>query len=135
VDEFRVSGSKEKRIVDTLEPVMSQHRLIMSTSAITSKANQTQITRMQDRKGALKHDDRIDVLASAVKNWSDEMVINPDTQIERNEKRAQTDVVKQWLSNDRIMGLLPSHVSGAILNRDNPNNSTQQRSIIDRFRS
>ncbi len=135
VDEFRVSGSKEKRIIDTLEPVMSQHRLIMSTSAITAKATQTQITRMQDRKGALKHDDRIDVLASAVQNWSDAMIINPDTQIERNTKKAHAEVVKQWLSNDRIMGLLPNHVSGAILNRDNPNNSTQRRSIIDHFRS
>jgi len=132
VEEFRVTGSKEKRIIDTLEPVMAQHRLIFSTSAIRDKETQNQIARMQDKRGCLKHDDRIDVLSSAVRNWAQEMVISPDLLIDRNEKNAHKDMIKMWLGNKRVEGLFSEHLSGALRYHDQQ--PTTQRSIVDFFR-
>ena len=131
VQEFKVSGNKERRIIDILEPIMSQHRLVFDTSAIKDQETQTQITRMQDKRGALKHDDRVDILASAVKSWSEELVISPDILISRNKAKEHQETVKQWLGNDRIYGLLPAKVSGALLNHTKQ--ETKSRSVLDRF--
>ena len=106
IEEFKVSGNKERRILDTLEPVMAQHRLVFDTSVLKDKENQIQITRMQDKRGALKHDDRVDILASAVKQWSDMLTIDPDSLIESNKVKQHAEAVKDWLGNKRMMVLM-----------------------------
>jgi hypothetical protein len=126
VEEFKVSGNKERRILDTLEPVMAQHRLVFDSSAIKDKETQIQLTRMQDRRGALKHDDRVDILASAVKNWSSELVIDPDSIINRNKKREHKDMVNTWLGNKRMSVLLGDryygqNITSAQENKQTPN--------------
>ena len=83
-EEVRHSTQKEKRIIDTLEPVMNQHRLLVdegvirwdyeSTKALPpEKANAYrlfyQMTRLTKDRGALMHDDRIDCLSIAVNYW------------------------------------------------------------------
>ncbi|NPU64589.1 phage terminase large subunit [Bradyrhizobium sp. 83012] len=79
---------KEARIIDTLEPVMNQHRLVVcpsviqkdysSTEAYTAEDQQGyrlfyQMTRITRDKGSLKHDDRLDALAGAVAHWTEFM--------------------------------------------------------------
>jgi len=115
VEDFRVSGSKENRIIRNLEPIMAVHKLIFNTKAIKDPENQKQITRITERKGSLKHDDRVDILSSAVAYWQDSLSINPDQQIEKNKELEYKQTVKDWLSNKRILGLIGEKVSGAIL--------------------
>jgi len=112
IGEFKVSGSKERRILDVLEPVMAQHRIVFDTNAIKDKENQIQITRMQDKRGALKHDDRIDILASAVKNWSEELVIDPDNLIQKNKDKEHAKMIKDWMGNKRMSVLLGDRYYG-----------------------
>lgn len=79
---------KEARIIDTLEPVMNQHRLVVcpsviqkdyqSTEAYTAENQQAyrlfyQMTRITRDRGALKHDDRLDAVAGAVAHWTEFM--------------------------------------------------------------
>ena len=81
----RAVGQKERRICDTLEPVMNQHRLIIDSGALRRDAAPReglgeeaamqyrlayQISRITRERGCLVHDDRVDVLASAVGYWS-----------------------------------------------------------------
>jgi hypothetical protein len=94
---------------------MSIHKLIFNTKAIKDPENQKQITRITERRGSLKHDDRVDILASAVAYWQDSLSINPDDQIERNKEQEYKETVKDWMSNKRALGLLGESVSGAIL--------------------
>lgn len=132
IEEFKVKGNKERRILDTLEPIMAQHRLVFDTSAIKDKENQIQISRMQDRRGALKHDDRVDILASAVSTWSDELVINPDTLIERNKTKEYLETIKNWAGNKRVSLLLGDRYYGQeSLNQDKPKNNS--RNLLDTF--
>lgn len=131
VEEFKVSGNKERRILDTLEPVMAQHRLVFDSSAIKDKETQIQITRMQDRRGALKHDDRIDILASAVKNWSNELVIDPDNIINRNKQREHQDTIKTWLGNKRMSVLLGDRYYGQKVISDREDKKTNN--ILDSY--
>lgn len=76
-EEVKHSIQKERRIIDTLEPVMNQHRLVVSEEVL-KKDQETedqkfqlfyQLTRITKERGALAKDDRIDVLAIAVNYW------------------------------------------------------------------
>lgn len=79
VEEVKHSTQKEARIIDTLEPVMSTHRLVFDQKVIeedykTAEADIQyslfyQMTRLTRERGALRNDDRIDALAIAVAYW------------------------------------------------------------------
>ncbi|AWD92526.1 terminase large subunit [Pectobacterium phage Jarilo] len=81
LEEIRARGQKELRICDTLEPVLSTHRLIIHDevfrldyqSARDSDGKHDvkyslfyQMTRMTRERGAVAHDDRLDALALGV---------------------------------------------------------------------
>lgn len=122
IEEYRVAGQKEARMLEALEPVLAQHRLVFNRKAIVSEETQRQITRLHDARGALPKDDRVDALSASVKYWYDNMHIDIDQVIQQNEIKKHQEVVKEWLSNDRIYGLLGDRVSGALLREDKPIN-------------
>jgi hypothetical protein len=86
IQEVKSYVQKEKRIIDTLEPVMNQHRLIVNTELIHKDVGDDredlndrhyqlfyQMTRLTHDKGALAHDDRLDALEMAVAYYIDLM--------------------------------------------------------------
>lgn len=92
-EEVRHSTQKEKRIIDTLEPVMNQHRLIVDEGLLkkdyenyNNYAHEAahkyqlfyQLTRITRERQAIAHDDRLDALAMAVAYWVEQM--DKDTQ-------------------------------------------------------
>ena len=132
IEEYRVSGQKENRILNTLEPIMAQHRLVMDTEVIQDKENQIQITRLQSKRGALKHDDRVDVLSAAVSHWTDALAIDPDREIQIKKQQDYENQVKDWMSNKRAIGLLGDRVSGAVLLNGKDPSEKKIRSILRR---
>lgn len=70
---------KEKRIIDTLEPLLNQHRIVFDVSVILKDLRQAEInpyfslfyqmTRITSDRRALRHDDRLDALSMAVAYW------------------------------------------------------------------
>lgn len=80
-DGFKTHIRKEARIIDTLEPVMNQHRLIVAESVVKKDRQEEnpynqlfyQMTRLTKEKGSLRHDDRLDALAIAVWFWSERL--------------------------------------------------------------
>ena len=108
VEEVKHSQQKERRIIDTLEPVMAKHRLIFDRSIIeddyrTAQAYESdakftksliyQMTRITQDRGALKHDDRLDALAIAVAYWTEQMAQDADANIDA----ARDDALAQEL--------------------------------------
>ena len=80
VEEVRHNIQKEKRIIDTLEPIMNGHRLVIDDLLIKEdfklEPNHQlfrQMTRITRDKGALRHDDQIDALAIAANAWVERM--------------------------------------------------------------
>lgn len=85
-EEVRATVRKEERIIETLEPVMNQHKLIIdpkvweydyasNPDAAPEKRLEYmlgyQMSRMCREKGAVKHDDRVDALAQGVQWFID----------------------------------------------------------------
>lgn len=101
IEEFKVSGNKENRIIDNLEPVMHQHRLVFDRRAIREKENQIQITRIFRSRDALKHDDRIDALSNAVEYYKPFMALDSVTFSEEFKKKVHEKEVEKWRNNFR----------------------------------
>lgn len=57
---------KEQRIIDTLEPVMATHRMVVDESVARDDILMYQLTHITRERGSLKHDDRVDSLAGAI---------------------------------------------------------------------
>ena len=100
INEVRHNVQKERRIIDTLEPVMNAHKLVMDTEVIRKDyqsalahpiEKQTrymllyQLTRITNDKGALLQDDRLDALAMAVAYWVEQMA--QDVTSKMNDRR------------------------------------------------
>lgn len=81
LEEVQNSGQKEVRIIDTLEPLVSSHRLIMNESLLQKDLDSTmkypaelrksfqlfhQMSAITYDRNCLRHDDRVDALAGAV---------------------------------------------------------------------
>lgn len=101
IEEFRVSGNKSKRIIGTLEPAMSAHRLVVDPKVIKQEETQRQLTRITEMKGSLKHDDRVDVLASSVSYWEDSLGINVDDKVAEAEYMRNEAIIQNWENDDR----------------------------------
>lgn len=96
IEEVRHSSMKEARIIDTLEPVMMQHRLIVDERLVVADQESAsspeyslfwQMTRLCREKGAIPHDDRLDALSMAVAYWTEHM--NADVRRLEEERRDQ----------------------------------------------
>lgn len=103
IEEVKHSIQKEKRIIDTLEPVMNQHRLVIDPSVILDDYQSCQhlppeqrmkymlmyqLTRITRDKGALAHDDRLDTLAIGVNYFVEMMNLNADDEMRIAEEEA-----------------------------------------------
>lgn len=96
IEEVRHNIQKEKRIIDTLEPIMNQHRLILSPEVIRKDFETAQgyppelqlryqlmyqMSRITRDRGAITHDDRLDALSIGVNYWVEQMAQDMDTKI------------------------------------------------------
>lgn len=114
VEGVRHSTQKERRIIDTLEPVMNRHKLVFDTGIIKkdydtaqrydaevrlAKTLVYQLTRISYDRGALRFDDRLDALAIACAYWTDRMARDQDEQLELDREEAWKDEIDRFLNN------------------------------------
>ena len=116
VEDVTSSGQKEKRIIDTLEPVMNQHRLIMSEEVVRADIKGDdksyslfyQMTRLSPHRGCLKHDDRLDALAMAVAHWTETMAQDQRVQAADMKKEALKASLENWENEiTDVLGIKP----------------------------
>jgi len=110
IEEVRHNTQKERRIIDTLEPVMNQHRLIVDRTLIEEDFKSTadrppeqqlqyqlfyQLSRITAERGSLVADDRLDALAMAVAYWVEQMAQNASDNSEKRRVGVLMDEVKR----------------------------------------
>jgi hypothetical protein len=114
IEEIRHSQQKEKRIVDTLEPVFNQHRLIINQDVIDRDYASTQhlppeqalryqlfyqISRITRERGSLAHDDRLDVLSMAVGYWVEQMAKDVDLAMHDRKNHLMRQELNRFMQN------------------------------------
>jgi len=126
IEEVRANVRKEDRIIDSLEPVLNQHRLVCDRSVIDWDYNSNkeaapearllymlfyQMSRMCREKGAVKHDDRLDCLAQGVKYFTDALAISADEVIKQRHKDEWNAMLEEFMddpeasANHMVLGM------------------------------
>jgi hypothetical protein len=115
IEEIYETGQKELRIIDTIEPLLTSHRLVISPSCIEEDAASTgaygievqltyrllhQMQMISRDRNCLRHDDRLDALAGAI-NWI-VAKLDFDTQTVIEARRRHEEVEKIAIWNDPI---------------------------------
>jgi hypothetical protein len=130
VEEVRHNLQKERRIIDTLEPLMNSHRLVFSkrvieedvvsdpktTDSLTrdslvSRSDNIlyslfyQMSRITFDKGSLRHDDRLDALAIACGYWVEQMESHIDRSVaDYREEVIDKELAKFMESHNKLWG-------------------------------
>ena len=107
IEEVNHSRQKELRIIDTLEPVMNQHKLIVSPQLIRQDFDTVdpnyqlfhQLTRITKDKGSLRNDDRLDALAIAVAYWVEQMSVDGDLELDAHKDRLLKTDLERFMNS------------------------------------
>lgn len=84
MEDYHSVGQKELRIIDTLEPVMNQHRLVVDRAHVLtdSKLEEAkyqlfyQLTHITRERNSLRHDDKLEALSGCVGYWVEQMNVD-----------------------------------------------------------
>jgi len=91
------TGQKEIRIIETLEPAMNSHRVVLDERVARDQELMQQVTRMQRERGCLKHDDRVEALAGVVGVLREHLVLDPDILMQEAEERERLELLNEFL--------------------------------------
>lgn len=117
---------KEQRIIEDLEPVLNQHRLVVAQEVVEldyeayqdrrkgGEGTETahvyslfhQLTNLTRERDCLAHDDRIEALGAAVGTYREELGVNPEEMAENREEQRVLDELEKLLGEaDDLQGL------------------------------
>ena len=111
VEDIWEKGQKEFRILDTLEPVVARHRLIVNEDVWHKDVQQVQryavdhrtvymlchqLTKISRERHALVHDDRIDSLAGAVRPWLEMIATDEEVRMAQKQTDHAVEFMETW---------------------------------------
>ena len=114
LSEVRHSTQKERRIIETLEPLMNQHKIIVSPDLIENDYSSTkhlppekapqyrlfhQLTRVTQSRGSLAHDDRLEVLAMAAHYWVEAVGQDVDRRMQEDKEERFQEELDRFMEN------------------------------------
>ncbi len=129
VEDDMVHGQKERRIIETLEPVMGRGALIVDEAVVKADEEQTSAYPIQLRptysgffqmmnitrdKDSLIHDDRLDALEGSVRHWQQLLILDQTKAIAAQKKREFAEWQKDPLNKRRFD---PPGRGGSLFNR------------------
>lgn len=88
---------KEARILDVLQPLTEQHKLVITPQVASNDTLMYQYTRLTRERGSLQHDDMIEALAMACAQLVDLVVIDADKAVAVNEQKQREQTVKEFV--------------------------------------
>lgn len=106
-EEVRAHGQKERRIIEDLEPVLNQHRLVVDASAarrdaVTGEGEVRysllyQLTHLTKDRGSLRNDDRIDALAHGVRYFRDQLARDVEKAEQQHLERLRDEQLRDFM--------------------------------------
>lgn len=109
LEEVRSSKQKELRIIDTLEPLLNQHRIVMDKSLMLRDIHQAiesnnlvysliyQLTHITKQRGSMKHDDRLDALSIATAALVELIGVDQESMVSNYKEEQLEALLEQWV--------------------------------------
>jgi len=129
-DDF-VTGQKELRIVETLEPVIARGSLIVNRAVVDEDRDACsrypaaqrmlfslfhQMSKITRDRGCLNHDDRLDALEGAVRYWLKVIGIDQSKAVQAARDKEYQEWQRDPLGRDRYSNTAPSR-GGSVFNK------------------
>lgn len=110
VDDW-VSQQKELRIIDTLDPIVAQHKLIINESVFETDVQTVkdypldkralytfvhQFTKITRERNCLAHDDRLDGMAGGVRRFVEVMAVDEAKRVAENQSNQNVEMMAEW---------------------------------------
>ena len=118
LDEYKVTGQKEQRIIDKLEPPMNSHRVVMDKSLVENQFTNIpenagdrakfyntfyQMAFITRDRGALKQDDRVDVLAEAVGYFTEQVARDTEKAADKSKDKLLDRDLKKFMKSCKAL--------------------------------
>ena len=116
IDDDLVTGQKELRIINTLEPILGRGSFVITENALEVDTRDAgrypakdrnsysfifQLAKITRERGALIHDDRVDAVEGAVRYWQPYLAIKEEDEVKRARERAYNEMVSDPLGHHR----------------------------------
>lgn len=116
IEEVWESGQKELRIIDIIEPILNQGKLVFAEELIMDDWNRVQhyplekrftyslffqLARITRDKGALFHEDRLDALAGAIRPWAESVAADDEKAVKAAKALEYRKLMSNPLGNGR----------------------------------
>ncbi len=95
--------AKEQHIIDSLEGLMNRHRVIVDPDVLKPNSLHTrdfqlqyQLTHITRDRDCIRHDDKVDALASCVAMWKDDVMVDTELLAELHKDRARKQMIADW---------------------------------------
>lgn len=111
IEEVRHNTQKEKRIIDTIEPILNQHKMVIGKDVIKEDIESLkkypdevrkeysliyQMTHLTKDRGCLGHDDRLDSLSICVAACLDLLIVDVDKMMQEREEEEWEKELAQY---------------------------------------
>lgn len=109
IDLRSAQGQKELRIINTVEPLLNAHRIVLTTEIAANHDFQLQVTRITRHRGCLEHEDELDAFAGCLADWCETFANGPrqtvdlqSHELERwaKEMEGEEDEIIRWFGNN-----------------------------------
>jgi hypothetical protein len=125
VEDVWETGQKELRIIDTLEPIMGRHKLVVHEDLLDYDVESVsrhpldqresyklfhQMSKITVEKGSLIHDDSLDAIAGSCRKWVEHIAVDEQTRMAQKETDENVDFFAEWgaeigPANQGVLGL------------------------------
>ena len=102
IDSIRVTGQKELRIIQSLEPLLNSHRIVIHPDVASNFDLQRQLTKITRQRNCLNHEDELESLAMCCKMWEDTLGVDPHVNADR---RRQVEIEERLRQHYDEIGL------------------------------
>lgn len=125
ITEVHSGGIKEWRILDVLEPLVAQHKLVVDVTVAANDTLMYQYTRITRNKGSLRHEDELEALAGACAALAEIVALDPEQQEEVAKQKEKARMVRDFIKN--AWGFLGTETRGTKRWQPSGSKSPQRR--------
>ena len=119
VEDDHVTGQKEARIIDNLEPALASHRIVIDEECVDQimkdrtkssdrdavlKTAFYQMTRLTSDRGCLKYDDLIDALGGGIRWWTERMARDIDHDLTARDEERLDKLLEDFVEGVSLSG-------------------------------
>lgn len=98
ITDYTAKGQKEVRIIETIEPALANHKLIIDSKVAKDQILMNQLTRVTRDRGSLVHDDRLDAFAICVDSFTDVFLVDTDKMLKQTQEDDFQDEIQGFLN-------------------------------------